>query len=167
MYLDQKFLAFVQAIESYHRRMITNYEIPEDYHKKRLEEITRAVPENHRKWLQERLAYSNEPTLRRRMRDMMDKCSDVVKPNKSVRNAYISKTVNTRNYLTHYDSSLESKTAKGEQLRDLTQGLKLLLEISLLKELGFESKDINEFYSRNWEYKRRIIDFAKAYPIKK
>jgi hypothetical protein len=48
----------------------------------------------------------------------------------------------TRHYLTHWNPRYEAKAAKGERLHALTRGVKLLFELAMLQELGFQQREI-------------------------
>jgi len=156
MYLEHRFLSLVQAIESYHRRTMKNFELSEEEHEKRIMEILNAVPHGHKKWLRNKLAYSNEPNLRRRLKEILEKFADVLDKFIPKKDSFINKVVTTRNYLTHYDEKLKEQSAEGEELYRLTQKLKILLEICLLKELGFTSDNIKSLISRNRRYQHEI-----------
>jgi len=156
MYLQHWFLSLVQAIESYHRRVMKNHELPEEEHNKRIAEILSMAPEKHVDWLKGELVYSNEPSLRSRLREIFEKYSDIVKDFIEDKDAFIQKVVITRNYLTHYDSNLKEQAAKGKELYQVTQKLRISLEICLLTELGFSLEDIRNLFSRNRQYKREL-----------
>lgn len=145
MYLEQKFLSLVQALESYHRRTMQNYELPEDEHKERIHKIVDAIPQEHKKWLSRKLKYSNEPDLQRRLRELLNTHSVAAFDLKGNRESFIEKAVATRNYLIHYDPKLEEKAAKGEDLHKLTRRIQFLVESCLLKELGFSSDEVRGF----------------------
>ena len=51
----------------------------------------------------------------------------------------------------HYDPELEGKTAKGKELNNITQKLKVLVEACLLKELGFSYKVINSLIHGHYQ----------------
>ena len=55
----------------------------------------------------------------------------------------IDKIVKTRNYLTHYNSDLESETAKGEVLKFLCRKMNALFRLHFLKLIGFNEQGIN------------------------
>jgi len=148
MYLHQRFLSLIHAIESYHRRIMRNYELPEDEYRKKITEILDAVPRNYERWLEWKLKYSNEPRLRQRLEDILEACSEVVDTIIDDRGSFVDKTVDTRNYLTHYDPKLKERAADGIELYNLTQKLGVLLEICLLKELGFGSDNIKSLTTR-------------------
>ena len=142
MYLQQRFLCVAQALESYHRRTMQNYELPEDKHSRRITEILEAVPTKYKKWLTRKLKYSYEPDLQRRLRELLDSQSAGISEFIGDRKSFIDKVVTTRNYLVHYDPGLEAKVAKGKELHDITRRLKLIVEVCLLKELGFSSNEV-------------------------
>jgi len=149
MFLEQRFLSLIQAIESYHRRFMKNCELSEEEHKTRVAEILGAVAEKHREWLEKDiLPYSNEPSLRRRLKDVLAKCSAIVSLNKGDQRNFVNRVVTTRNYLTHYDASLRAGAARGVDLLQLTQRLKVLVETCLLLELGFEASEVDKLFAR-------------------
>ena len=145
MYLEQKFLSLVQALESYHRRTMQNYELPEDKHNERIRKIFDAVPQEHKGWLSGKLEYSNEPSLRKRLKELLDSDSVSISDFIVNRGNFINKVVTTRNYLVHYDPKLEEKAAKGEELHSITRCIQFLVESCLLKELGFSPDEVQDF----------------------
>jgi len=155
LYLRFQFLSLVMALEVYHRRMIRNEDISREKHEKRIRRILDNIPnEQDRKWLQEKLKYSNEPSLRKRLRDIYKKLKGIefiksIIPNEK---KFIDKVVNTRNYLVHYDLSLKDKALRGEKLYWLTQKLRVMVEMCLLKELGLSDETINNIYEQNIKY---------------
>ena len=62
----------------YHRRTTGALDLPEDEHEKRMEAILRAVPEEHKGWLTEKLRYSNELNLRKRIKHIFDEHPQIV-----------------------------------------------------------------------------------------
>ena len=54
-----------------------------------------------------------------------------------------------RNYLTHYDPALKGRAATGARLLLMVEVLNLLLQASLLRELGFPEAKISAFASRS------------------
>ncbi|MDY7019282.1 MAG: hypothetical protein SU899_04340 [Chloroflexota bacterium] len=153
MYLEQRFLCIIQALESYHRRSAGNCELPEGKHEERIKEILDAVPKEHKKWLTGKLEYSNEPSLRRRLQELLRAHDKTMSEFLGGRKNFINKVCVTRNYLIHYDPTLKDKTAKKEELNDITLRLRVLVEACLLKELGFGSGDIHNLLSSRY---RRI-----------
>jgi ApeA N-terminal domain 1 len=66
----------------------------------------------------------------------------------------------TRNYFTHWNRRLEARAAKGAQLFALTEATKLLLEFTLLLNLGFTKTQIQQLVDRN---QRMIRDMQRSF----
>ncbi len=146
MSIEQHFLSLVQAIESYHRRTRYNYERAKDKHKERIKRIIEHAPEDYKIWLKQKLAYSNEITLKQRLDELMHDGYDywLFVNGKKEREKFTNDIKNTRNYFTHYDESLENKALKGEDLKIACFYLKTMLEYYLLKEIGLSVDLIRE-----------------------
>ena len=133
MYLEQKFLSLVQAIETYHRRTMKNFELPEEKHEKRIKEILDTAPEMYKNWLRWKLKYTNEPPLKQRIKDILEAYSEVLDGFISDKKSFVDKTVDTRNYLTHYplmhlfsmDIKLEEDLNKGILPKEIKRGLEI------------------------------------------
>jgi hypothetical protein len=151
-YLDDRFLSLVQGVEAYHRRALGTLELPEEEHERRVGEIVGAAPDAHKDWLRGKLAYSNEPGLRKRLAEIMRQDPEVMKPifgnSSKKREGFMYKVVETRNYLTHYDESKKDAAATWQELYELTERLKSVLEACLLREVGFEGDHLKEVLSR-------------------
>jgi hypothetical protein len=155
-YLDDRFLSLVQGVEAYHRRALAEPELPEEEHERRVEEVVSAAPDAHRAWLRGRLAYSNEPGLRKRLAEIMRRDPEAMKSifgtNSRKRDGFMHKVVETRNYLTHYDEGKKEAAATGRELYELTERLKSVLEACLLREVGFEGDRLKEVLSRKRQF---------------
>lgn len=151
-FLESKFLGLVQAVEAYHRRTSCNHELSEEKHKKRIDEILTATPSEYKEWLEKRLKYSNEPTLRCRLKQLYDDNKIIIKT-LIKREEFVNLSVDTRNYLTHYDKSLERSIASGRKLLFLIEIHKTLLLLCLLRELEFSWEEI-EAISKKFDIHR-------------
>jgi hypothetical protein len=149
MFIEQQLLSLVGAIEAYHRRTMDNFELPKEQHNKRLEEILRSVPEEYKGWLNEKLAYSNEKSLQKRLKEVFKEFDPILKELIPNSDSLVKKAVRTRNYLTHYNKKLKKKATTGKDLLELVENLKIIVEICLLKELGFTLDKIKNLISRN------------------
>jgi len=148
MYLEFQFLSLIMALEVYHRIIIRNEDIPSKEHEERVEQILTNTPDKYRNWLKEKLTYSNEPSLRKRIKEIYDRVKNLgyitaLIPKKK---DFVDKVVNTRNYFVHYDQSLKERALKGTELYWLIQKLKALVEICLLKEIGFLDTEIDNIF---------------------
>ena len=114
-----KFLAYAQAIETY------------DYRRRRK---PGTIP------------------LAERMRDVLAQCKTVsrriVGEQQVDTDDFIKGFKDSRNYYTHYNPKLEEKAAKGTALLLLCIQLQAIIEMSLLREIGFTSQAINEMLER-------------------
>jgi hypothetical protein len=107
-----------------------------------------AAPPAHRDWLEQKLAYSNELSLRRRLKLLFTEFSYLLDDVIPDRKAVISAIYDNRNYLTHYDAKLRGRAATGARLLFMVEVLKFLLQASL-RELGLPNTKISEFVSRS------------------
>ena len=90
-----------------------------------------------------------EISLEERLREIFNEYQHEI-PGPFIRDKsdFINKVVATRNYLTHYDENLKKRAASGNDIFRLILELKILLEICLLNELGFSSKEIEDGSSK-------------------
>lgn len=147
-YLNNELLNLTQALESYHRKTMVNLELPIKEHDKRINQILNSAPEAHKLWLKQKLKYSNEPTLRQRLRELWDKSPAAISAKLGAKNTFVGITVDTRNYWTHFGDDLKAKAATGEDLFYLVVKLRILIQTCLLQELGFNSKEIEFLMSK-------------------
>ena len=137
LYLDTRFLFAVQAVELYHRKKWPDGVMAKADHKQRVKDIVDGVEDRKvRAWLKDKLAYSNEPTLRQRLGAMLEYC-EVAHPT-LFREELPKLAADTRNYLTHFSPRLKSKAAADEDLFILGMEVMALLELCLLRDLGFD-----------------------------
>jgi len=141
----------MQAIETLHRRTSDATDVPPEDHERRLEEILHATPDEYRDWLSTRLEHSNELVLRKRLEDVLGRCPKVVTKLVKKR-TFIHRVREGRNYLTHFDPSLEQTAPMGSDLYRLTVQLQALVEMSVLLELGFACEEIDAFFDRVGRY---------------
>lgn len=117
-----------------------------------------------RESLKERLKYGNEFSLRKRLKEVYDKHSDIYDQFIKNKDNFVELTVNTRNYLIHFDKESNRNIAEGEDLYHLTEKLKNILEIMLLTKLGFESINIKDLISKNELLKNDYKKLALSEP---
>lgn len=152
MYIEQKFQSLIHAIESLHRRTRKNNEIEQVEHEKRITTILESVDEEQKKWLEGKLAYSNEPTLRNRLRELLTESATILKlTSRNKKDSFICKVCDTRNYFTHYDTSLASRAALGEELISICARLKIIIEFNLLIEIGFCKQKSQEMLEKRYK----------------
>jgi hypothetical protein len=156
LYLENRFLALIPGLETLHRRTNKKTVMPEEEFKACVTAVMSAVNGNRQDWLMSRLEYANEPSLRARLKDLITPFKSFL-GNSERRKALIDKTVNTRNYLTHWDSSLQHKSASGHELLVLTQKLRALFELQFLHQLGFPEETIGTLVNDSHRLKRALF----------
>ncbi|MDE0146476.1 MAG: hypothetical protein OXL95_11475 [Nitrospira sp.] len=154
-YMDTKVLALAQGLESYHRRTADETLMDKgDF--ENLREILKAqCPEDHRKWLSEKLKYGNELSLRQRLQRIVEPLKEFI-GDKSQQDKLIASIVDTRNYLTHYDESLKAKAASGEKLIHLYYKMEAIFQLRLLQELGFTQTEIKSVLDKSYRLRKKL-----------
>ena len=155
-YLESEFLSLVQGIEALHRKMSQETQMPEEEFGELIKNILKATPDDKEKWIKERLKYANELSLRRRIKLMVDpfKCFF---NNKKKRESFVNKVTNTRNYLTHYDSELETEVSvEVEDLWKLCLKLEALFQLHLLRLIGMDLESIKSIVNENHALRNKL-----------
>lgn len=148
LYVLNQFLNLVQALETYHRRHpdMRRTIRPEEEHQQRVNEILGRVPE-HMDFLNWRLQNSNEPTLEERLTELLTRMQPVIE-NSSIGQLEPRIIVATRNYNTHFDERRREESLTGIELFNATRRLKVLLELYLLQDLGFDMTTLQMILQR-------------------
>lgn len=161
-YLEYQFLSNTQALEAYLRKNeqyednymnITEYENIKKEFSKFIEKLD--ISKDHKESFKSRIRYGNEISLRKRLKELIKELNEYKIMNKLIngnKNKLIVDIVDARNYFTHYDKSSNYKK-NNEKLLKLNYKLKILIELCILKELGFE----NEFIDTKLEIKYNNI----------
>ena len=157
MYTSNEFLNLVQALESYHRRVIKNNEISRITHQKRVKIVIEKTPDRYKDWLKEKLSNSNELSLRKRLEGLLEKYPEALDQYIRNKDTFIKKTIATRNYYTHFDKDKEQKIAKGKDLLILVVQLRILIQLCLLAELGFTAEERGSLISELIKKKHALI----------
>lgn len=147
-YLDGNFLSLVQGIETLHRRNSQETSMPEEEFRNLVDTILQSVSADKEELIKEKLKYANELSLRKRLRKMIEPFERFF-GGKDERRSFISKVVSTRNYLTHYDSELASKAARGRDLWMLYLKLEALFQLHFLRLVGIKDKSVSTIVEGN------------------
>jgi len=151
-YLEGKFLALAQGLETYDRRKWASTSTdtlrkPEEYENlKSL--ILSSCPENEKKWLENMLENGNQINFRKRLKRMVEPFKTYI-GNSNQRDALIEKIYDTRNYLTHYSQELEEKSAKGKELWTLCRKMEAIFQLNFLNDLGFSAEQIAAIHEKS------------------
>ena len=154
-YLDGKFLALAQGLETYHRRTSNIKLMDEDAFEKLTSALIESCPEDNREWLSGRLLHGNEVSLSRRLKSIIEPFKELLGTSKE-RNKLIRAIVDTRNYLTHYDQSLETVAVKGKELWMLCLKMEAIFQLHLLQILGFTQSEVKSVFENSHELQQKL-----------
>jgi hypothetical protein len=151
--LEHHFLSAVDALECFHRRAgKSQCELPDHKHEARVEAILEKVPLEHREWLKGRLRYSNEVSLRSRVKELYGELPENVKGLVGPKKQFADEIVNTRNYLVHHSPELKDSALRGIELWRATTRLRLTLQVCLLRKMGFSEEEVSSAIRRSRDY---------------
>lgn len=154
-YIDGRFLSLAQGIETLHRRNSDRTLMPDSDFTHLVRALLEACPNDRREWLNGKLTYGNELSLRQRLSDMIDPFKHLY-GSRHEEKTFISKVIDTRNYLTHYDKRLSEELADGSSLWILCMKLEVLFQLHFLRLMGLEIEYINHLISQNHAIKEKL-----------
>ena len=154
-YLDGRFLALAQGLETYHRRTSIKTLMDAAAYKELVSAIVQGCPSHHREWLNGRLMYGNEISLRKRLDDVVEPFKELVGTDAQCRKL-IDCIVATRNYQTHFDKSQKKKAADGLDLWKLCCKMEVLFQLQFLSVLGFSTDEIKHIFEEGGQLKRKF-----------
>ena len=154
-FLEGKFLALAQGLETLHRRTSTEKIMDQFEYEKLIQEIISHCPSEHQKWLSGRLFHGNEVNLGNRLKAIIKPFKQYIGANKDC-SKLIQSIVQTRNYLTHYDESHAKNAVKGRDLWPLCLKMEAIFQLHLLKTLGFTEDEVELVYKNNMDLQRKL-----------
>jgi len=153
-FLEHRFLPTVQSLEVLGREMFSDMYVQKEVFKEIEQRLLQALPHQMDRGLRNsitnRLKYANEPTLKTRLRQMLDRleeqtrllvCTDSKK--------FATGIVNTRNYLTHY-SEPDNTVLDSTEMHWATQKMRLLMTALLLKRAGLSEEVIRTAFGNHY-----------------
>ncbi len=156
IYYEHIFLSTVQAVELFHRLRRTSTIISKSSFREMKKDILNSIdnPE-HKSWLDERFIFSNEPRLKERIEDITNELEPIfIIQNKK---HFITKIVETRHYLTHYDKDQKKKASHSiDEMQWLIEQTRMMLEITFLKECGFPNDLLTGIVNNSRIYQRTL-----------
>ncbi|WP_259741222.1 HEPN domain-containing protein [Pseudomonas fluorescens] len=154
-YLDGKFLALAQGLETYHRRTSTETLMKQEIFDTLVDEIIKGCPVDHVEWLKGRLVHGNEINLGKRLKKIIEPFKKHL-GSASDRSKFLRKIVDTRNYLTHYSEDLKDKAAKGMEMWAICQRMEVVFNLHFLKVIGFTEDKIDSVVENSHPLKRKL-----------
>lgn len=155
MFIENRFLNLVHALESFHRLMVGGQYVPsEEYDKYKanlaqfISEIIPSSSNDLRNALRSKLEWGNEFSLRSRIKSMLRELSDELRASVTEQSIgdFVEKIVKTRNELVHQG---KTQIMGDEEMYYVCQRLRILLTILLLQTLGLENVSIKKTIGRN------------------
>ena len=140
-YLNSRFLWTVQALETFHRRTATGTELPQANFAQLKQTLVDAAPDEHREFVKRKLEHANEPSLPKRLRQMVAAFGQYFGDERAQKQ-FVQAITNTRHYFTHYDPALQDTAAHGRALLNLCYKMEALFQLHLMKEIGFSDAAI-------------------------
>jgi hypothetical protein len=146
-------------LECFHRLVFPkqNPEYPEDVHRERIERIISGVSsQEDGNWLIRKLEHSNEISLRKRIRFLME--DDIIQRlvRDDEKDSLLRNFVENRNKFTHRCKFI----ATDEELDRLNSIARMVLEVRMLRYMDFSSEKIEQIIKKNLRYMRatRMLD---------
>ena len=149
MYLNHKFLGFVQALESYVRSSVPDFEdeARKTAHAKNVASAIAALPEL-KSWLEDKLSYVGEMSLQEKLQWALNSLAPLSHKIIPDQTTFIQNVKRTRHFFTHFDPKLKKKALAGQELYFLTEQVRLVLELCLLRDLDFGQDELTAFLRR-------------------
>ena len=154
-YLDGKFLALAQGLETYHRRTSNEKLMGSSEYQSLVSKVIGNCPEEYLEWLNGRLMHGNEINLGKRLKRIIEPFKDKIGSSKQ-RNKLIRLIVDTRNYLTHYNEDLKTSAAQGHDLWVLCQKMEIIFQLHFMKVIGLNEEEIDSVVENCYPLKRKI-----------
>lgn len=154
-YLDGKFLALAQGLETYHRRTSSETLMDKKSYEDLVSETLKECPEEHLDWLKGRLMHGNEINLGKRIKRIIEPFKYHLGTSDE-RGRLLSNIVDKRNYLTHYSENLQDKSAKGRDLWILCMKMEVIFNLHFLKVIGFTDEEINKVIQNCYPLKQKL-----------
>jgi hypothetical protein len=142
IYGENRFLNVAFAAEALHRDLRGGLDLPAEEFDKVRSRCLAAVGDSHSAWLDQRLRYANEMTLRNRLRALFEQSGEHALPFVDHPNRWVSVIAGVRNALTHLDSRRSG--FDGGDLYYLSESLYALARACMLMELGVSGARIAE-----------------------
>ena len=151
--LEQYFLNYIFAIESAHRRTSEAARFDHKEHEAMIATMLDSLKEEEeevQEFWSERFAYTNEISLRTRLKEIYDMFKDELNDYLPKRKSFISEVYATRNYLVHYAPSLakHSEIVLRQNWDIYIIKLKMMFQAYLMHLMGFSNIEIKDAFDR-------------------
>ena len=124
-FLEGKFLALAQGLETYHRRTSDEKLMDVNVFNSLVKRVKINCPDERKNWLEGRLQHGNEINFGNRLKKIIEPFKGHIGSSKE-RCRLLRKIVDTRNYLTHYSEELKDQSAEEIELYYLSQKMEAI-----------------------------------------
>ena len=156
-----EFLNLVFALETIHRSLYKNEILSKEEFDGFEKRITETWSKKEFELFSDKVKYFNQPSLRRRLKDIYDEYEIAFKQFESNRSRFINYVVNTRNYYVHLDEKIKPGIIEDENLIYFNHLLRILLDLLVLSLLDFEKDSlpvlIKKSYGSRHIFRKRIL----------
>src|SRR5205085_11828188 len=147
----QVFLNLAHAIEAFHRVTIGGQYQTDEHYRAGLQQILHhAIPDDiakdFRESLQNKLRFLHEYSLRKRLKDVLRRFEGLLNRYIGANDIFIENVAEARNRLVH--ATADRPAPDYPELWNLAQQLAMILEISILSEIGFDAGRIQTIIAR-------------------
>jgi hypothetical protein len=142
--IEHRFLNLCHVLEVYHRNKSGETYITPEKYEHLLENVIEAVPQEHKKYIKQRLQYGNELMLRKRISQIYELLPIKIKERIGEKKVFCNKIVNTRNYLTHYDENIKTLALSNIEMIKYEVKMINMCKALFLLEIGFSHETINQ-----------------------
>lgn len=161
-YIDNRFLILVQGLESFHRRTSDMTELSPKAYDEMGKKLLACVTGEAQEWIKRKLKYGNEPSLRKRIKDMLTGLENLF-GGRGICKQIVNDIVKARNYLTHYDSKLKGNSCSGERLYALYLVLEVLYQVKIASHIGFSNDEILKLCERSQAISRKLREIHREF----
>lgn len=151
------FKDITQALEAFHRKRIRNERIPKaDYKAYKARILNQISDEADRIFVKEKLNYGNEPSLRERLNELIER-SDIPSLKSIIgdKEDFIKLVIDNRNYYTHLDANGKKTILDPTALYHLSEKALALLFVTIIIEVIPDKGFIDQILksSRRWRFR--------------
>ncbi len=151
-----RFFNMISAIEIYHGAAIRNKRDTSAERRRRVDRITATiVDEGDRALVVSALRARNFLSLQERLDEIADECCKQI-PVLCI-GLDRATIVATRNYMAHPTQRNRARSANGRQLYILTEKIRIMVEICLLKSMDIPMSKVSELIMRRYYWRPELI----------
>ena len=155
LFMENQFLMLAQALEALHRHSSKKKPFDEETYDALKAALKAALGDEYQAWLKPKLDFGNELSLSDRLKDLFAIVGNVFGDSIDLA-ACVKQIRDTRNYLTHYSSSLKKKAAADSAMVRLSLIMECLFRLHLARLIGFSQEDVDHFAKSSQSFDQKM-----------